>query len=110
MAKQKRIRLATLVSKWERAKPYTLNALVIRTAAFLSGVRETPASVISALDRLGLDDNRRLGADVHEVLTYLRSLEQLDRLGLGESADRPARPGIQEFNFRIDSRTSSIVA
>ena len=81
MAKEKKIAVSSLVSKWERAKPFNLYALVIGTAAYLSGVRDTPKSVIAALDRLGDPDSLKLGADVYEVLSFLRELDALDRLG-----------------------------
>lgn len=93
MAKQKKTTVASLVSKWERAKPFNLDALVIQTAAFLSGVQDTPKSVIHALDRLALCDSRTVGADVHEALSFLRELERLERMGLGKFDELPAPPG-----------------
>jgi hypothetical protein len=79
MAKN-RTKLQALVRRWEKARPYTLEALVIRTAAYLSGVRDVPKGVISALDSLGAEDGKYLATYVSEVTTFLRELEQLEKL------------------------------
>jgi hypothetical protein len=80
MAKKQKTKLAALVREWERAKPYTLQALVIRTAAYLTRVRDVPRGVIASLDALGSDDGKYLATYVDEVLRFLRELETLERI------------------------------
>ena len=79
MAKKK-TKLQRLVRRWEKAQPYLLDALVIRTAAHLSSVSDVPTSVMDALDALGREDGRYYATHVSVVLRFLRELLQLEQL------------------------------
>ncbi len=88
MAKEKKTKLAALVREWERIQPYTLESLVIRTAAHLSGVRDVPKGVLNCLDALGRDDSRYLATQVDEVLRFLRELLLMEQMGIRELDSR----------------------
>lgn len=88
MGKKNRTKLTSLVLDWEKATPYMLEALVIRTAVFLSAVQDVPKGVLQALDSLGRGDDHLVATNISEILTFLRRLQSLEDMASGNSNKR----------------------
>ena len=86
--------LGALIRQWERVDSFdAIEATAARTAAVLSRVRDVPATVIDSLDKLMSCDFRSHASAIFQVVSYLRNLEELERLVAPISPEvwRPSR-------------------
>lgn len=73
----------SLIRIWERVRRSgQIEDAAAKTAAALARVHDVPSEILDALDELLGSDYEGQGKAIYTVVSYLRRLDELDRLGL----------------------------